>query len=104
MILTASCNSIEPQGIKLHESLLPNREVETVSQGMKKSEATYLFGVSLSSVNRYARGWSLSSSTKGKDNGAESMNVVMLFNRTNLPYGVKTHPWHLRPNRLTKPL
>ena len=32
------------------------------------------------------------------------MNVVMLLYRTNLPYGVKTHPWHLRPNRLAKPL
>ena len=32
------------------------------------------------------------------------MNVVMLFNRTNLPYGVKTHPWHVRVNGLAKPL
>src|ERR671910_2217206 len=32
------------------------------------------------------------------------MNVVMLLYRTDLPYGVKTHPWHVRPNRLAKPL
>ena len=49
-------------------------------------------------------GWSLPSSTKGKDNGGESMNVVMLLYRTNLPYSVKTHPWHVRANGLAKPL
>ena len=32
------------------------------------------------------------------------MNVVMLFYRTNLPYGVETDPWHLWSNRLAKPL
>ena len=53
---------------------------------MKRAQATYLFGVSLSSVKRYVRGWFLPSSAKGKDNGgAESMNVIMLFYRTNLP-------------------
>ncbi len=31
------------------------------------------------------------------------MNVVMLFNRTNLPYGVKTRPRCIRTNRLPKP-
>jgi hypothetical protein len=29
--------------------------------------------------------------------------VVLLY-RTNLPYGVKPNPWHLRPNGLSKPL
>jgi hypothetical protein len=48
--------------------------------------------------------WFLPSSIKGQDNGAESMNVVMLLYRTNLPYGVKTHPWHIRTNRMAKPL
>src|SRR5919112_1229277 len=57
----------------------------------------------LSSIKRYAR-MSLSSSTEGKDNGGESMNVVMLLYRTDLPYGVKTHPWHVRTNRFPKPL
>ena len=32
------------------------------------------------------------------------MNVVMLLYRSNLPYGVKTHPWHVRANGLAKPL
>jgi hypothetical protein len=32
------------------------------------------------------------------------MNVVMLLYRTNLPYGVKTYPWHVRANRMAKPL
>ena len=32
------------------------------------------------------------------------MNVVMLLYRTNLPYSVKTHPWHIRLNRFAKPL
>ena len=36
------------------ESLLPHREVETIGQGMKESEATHLFGASFSSIKRYA--------------------------------------------------
>jgi hypothetical protein len=43
------------RALRLHKSLLPNRQVETVDQGMKKSEATYLFMVSISSVKRYVR-------------------------------------------------
>jgi hypothetical protein len=38
-----------------------------VGQGMKQSEATYLFGVSISSVKRLTLVESLPSSTKGKD-------------------------------------
>jgi hypothetical protein len=52
---TASCSSIEPYGITSSSKLTPNTQVETVGQGMKKCEATYLFGVSFSSVKRYAR-------------------------------------------------
>jgi hypothetical protein len=33
---------------------------------MKESEATYLFEVGLSSVNRYAKAWSIPSSTESK--------------------------------------
>src|SRR5918995_391281 len=32
------------------------------------------------------------------------MTKVVLLYRTDLPGGVKTRPWHLRPNRLPKPL
>jgi hypothetical protein len=46
--------ALNHRALLLHESLLPNREVETVGQGMKKSEATYPFGVSLCSVKHYA--------------------------------------------------
>jgi hypothetical protein len=68
---------------------------------MKKSEAAYLFGVSLSSVKRYARAWPLSSSTQGKDDRREEMIVVVFFYRAKLPpYSVKTRPWHIRVNRL----
>jgi hypothetical protein len=33
---------------------------------MKKSAATYLFGVSISSVKRYLRAWYISSLAQGK--------------------------------------
>ena len=49
-----------------HEGLRPNRRDETVVRGMKKSEATYLFGVSISSVKRYVRAWSIPSLAQGK--------------------------------------
>jgi hypothetical protein len=62
----------------------------------EKGEATHLFGVSHSSVKPYARAWFLPPSTQGKDNGGESMNVVMFLYRTNLPYSIKTHPWCIR--------
>src|SRR5918994_4222240 len=32
------------------------------------------------------------------------MTKVVLLYRTDLPGGVKTRPWHVRPNRLPKPL
>jgi hypothetical protein len=32
----------------------------------------------------------------------ESINTIVLLYRTNLPYGVKTHPWHVRANGLPK--
>ena len=54
---TASCSSIEPQDITTScVSLLPNRQLGAVGRRMNKSEAPHLFGVSLSSVKRYARG------------------------------------------------
>jgi hypothetical protein len=70
---------------------------------MKRNEAAYLFGVSRSSSNA-ALGWSLSSSTEGKDNRRVEMTKVVLLHRANLPYSVKTRPWHVRANRLPKPL
>src|SRR5918992_1868200 len=69
----------------------------------ERSEAAHLFGVGLSSVKRVALVWSLSSSTEGKDNRGESINAIVLFYRSDLSYGVKTHPWHLRANGLSKP-
>jgi hypothetical protein len=63
-----------------------------------------LFGVSLSSVKRVTLVWSLSSSIEGKDNRGESINAIVLLYRSNLSYGVKTHPWHVRANGLPKPL
>src|ERR671914_392275 len=70
----------------------------------ERSEAAHLFGVGLSSVKRVALLWSLSSSTEGKDNRGESINAIVLFYRSDLSYGVKTHPWHVRANGLAKPL
>ena len=52
--------------INVYSDNLRKELVNALGQGMKKSEATYLFGVSLSSVKRYARAWSLPSSTQGK--------------------------------------
>jgi hypothetical protein len=40
--------------LRLHERLLANRHVGAVGLGMKQSEATYLFGVSLPSVKHFA--------------------------------------------------
>src|SRR5688500_12095868 len=75
--------------LRLHESLLPNRQVGAVGRGMKRNEAVYLFGVSRSSSN-VTLGWSLSSSTKGKDDRRVEMTVVVLLHRTNLAPAVKT--------------
>jgi hypothetical protein len=77
----------------LHESLLPNRQAETVGRGMRKSEGTYLFRVSLSCVKHFARAWSLPLSTEGKDDRRIEMTKVVLLHRTNLPCSVKTYPW-----------
>ena len=32
------------------------------------------------------------------------MTKVVLLYRTDLPYSVKPSPWHVRPNRFSKPL
>lgn len=40
--------------------------VNALGRGVKKSEATYLFGVSISSVKGYVRAWSIPSSAQGK--------------------------------------
>src|ERR687898_1037550 len=70
----------------------------------EKGEAAYLFGVSFSSVKLVTLVWFLSSSTEGKDDRDESINAIVLLYRSNLTYGVKTHPWHVRANGLSKPL
>jgi hypothetical protein len=56
----------------------------------------------LSSIKRYARGWSLSSSTEGKDNRRVEVTKVVLLYRTDLPPSVITRPWHVRVNRSPK--
>ena len=63
---------------------------------MKKSDATYLFGVSISSVKRYVRAWSIPSLAQGKHDRRVEMTKVVLLYRTDLSYSVKTHPWHVR--------
>src|SRR5918992_4856671 len=75
------------------------------SRGTKdeRGEAAYLFGVSISSAKRVTLVWFLSSSTEGKDNRGESINAIVLLYRSNLSYGVETHPWHVRANGLSKP-
>jgi DNA-directed RNA polymerase specialized sigma24 family protein len=47
---------------------LRRRIVSAAERGMSKSQAARTFDLSLSSVKRYARGWSLPSSSKGKGN------------------------------------
>jgi hypothetical protein len=68
----------------------------------EKGEAAHLFGISLSSVKRVTLGWSLSSSTEGKDNRCVQMTKVVLLYRTDLSPSVVTCPWHVRANRLPK--
>src|SRR5215208_1185010 len=71
----------------------------------EKGEAAHLFGISLSSVKRVTLGWSLPASTQGKHNRRQEMRVVVLLYRAQLPpFSVKTRPWHIRVNRLAKPL
>ena len=62
----------------------------------EEGELAYLFEVGLSSVKRYAKAWSIPSSTQGKDNRRVEMAKVMLLYRTDLPCSVKTHPWCIR--------
>jgi len=38
----------------------------------------------------------LPSSTQGQDDRGVEMTVIVLLYRTNLPHGVKTHPWCIR--------
>jgi len=59
---------------------------------MKKSEATYLFGISLSSVKRYVRAWSIPSLAQGKHDRRVQMTKVVLLYRTDLSHSVKTYP------------
>ena len=61
----------------------------------ERSEAAHLFGVGLSSVNRYVR-MALPSSSEGKDNRSVKMTKVVLLYRTDLTYSVKTYPWCIR--------
>ena len=60
---------------------------------MKKSEATYLFGVSCSSLKRYLRAWSIPSLAQGKHDGRVQMTKIVLLYRTDLSHSVKTYPW-----------
>jgi hypothetical protein len=101
-LLTASCSSIEPQHYGFMNVYFPTREIGAVGQGMQQSEATYLFGVSLSSVKHLARAWTLPWSTQGKDNRCVQMTKVVLLYRTDLSPSVVTCPWHVRANSLPK--
>ena len=69
---------------------------------MQQSEATYLFGVSLSSVKHLARAWTLPWSTEGKDNRGVEMAKIVLLYRTDLSPSVVTCPWYVRANSLPK--
>src|SRR5215216_1016668 len=71
---------------------------------MKKNEATYLFGVSIFSVKRYLRAWSIPSSTQGKHDRRIQMTKVVLLYRADLSHSVKTYPWCIRIQGLPKPL
>ena len=68
----------------------------------EEGEAAYLFEVGLSSVKRYAKAWSIPSSTQGKHDRRVEMTKVVLFYRTNLSPSVVTCPWHVRANSLPK--
>jgi hypothetical protein len=67
--LIAFCSNIEPVG-PMNAGNLLRRSAKKASRSRgtkeKKGEAAYLFGVSLSSVKRYARAWSVPSLTEGK--------------------------------------
>ena len=81
-----------------------NSSRRAMKVNISQREATYLFGVSLSSVKHHASAWTLPLSTQGNDNRGVEMTVVVLLYRTNLSYSVKTHPWCIRVDRLPKPL
>jgi hypothetical protein len=62
----------------------------------EEGEIAYLFEVGLSSVKRYAKAWSIPSSTEGKDDGGVEMMVVVFLYRADLPRTVITRPWSIR--------
>jgi hypothetical protein len=62
----------------------------------EEGEIAYLFEVGLSSVKRYAKAWSIPSSTEGKDNRRVEMMVVVFLYRADLPRTVITRPWSIR--------
>jgi hypothetical protein len=68
----------------------------------EEGELAYLFEVGLSSVKRYAKAWSIPSSTEGNDDRRVQMTKVMLLYRTDLSPSVVTCPWHVRANSLPK--
>jgi hypothetical protein len=63
---------------------------------MKKSGATYLFVVRLSSVKHFPRAWFLPLSTQGEDDRGVEMTTVVLLYRTDLSHCVKTYPQCIR--------
>jgi hypothetical protein len=82
----------------MYESLFQRAAQEVSrSRGTKgeEGEAAYLFGVSFSSVKRYAT-MVLPPSTEGKDNRRVHMTKIVLLHRTNLPCSVKTRPRCIR--------
>ena len=52
--------------IKVYSDNLRKELVKVLGRGMKKSEATYLFGISISSLKLYVRAWSIPSLAQGK--------------------------------------
>ena len=64
---------------------------EPVTKG-EEGEIAYLFEVSLSSVKRYAKAWSIPSSTESNDDRSVKMTKVVLLYRTDLSHSVKTYP------------
>ena len=62
----------------------------------EEGELAYLFEVGLSSVKRYAKAWSIPSSTESNDDRSVEMAKVVLLYRTNLSHSVKTYPRCIR--------
>ena len=69
--------------------------VEAVGRGMNKARPAYLFAEASPSLN-VTPGWSLPSSTQGKDDRRVDMTKVVPRYRTNLPEGVETCPRRFR--------